>query len=193
MFTLRQIRGGIGYLLINFATPIGFYLTFRTYGVKPAIALAIAVTTIQVLVHRLYRLKFSPFFIIASGFIVLFGTMDLLVQNPRFFRLEPFVQNIVMATLLWVTVVARIPVARTFAMALPRWLRPEPSHGTDAYLRKLTWIWVVYLYLKAFLFLYLAFQVDLGTLIVLRSFVGGGSLVLMVLGDFVYRRWWRRG
>src|SRR4051812_25841669 len=75
--TRIQLKKALGYVLINFATPIAFYLTFRIYGPKPAIAFGIGVTCIQLVFHRLYRIRPSPFFLLASGFTVAFGTIDL--------------------------------------------------------------------------------------------------------------------
>ncbi len=187
-FSGLKVRKGISYVLINFAAPIVFYLAFHRLGPKPAIALAIGATGIQLGVHWVYRLSISPFFMVASGFTVSFGLIDLFIQSPRFFRLEPFAQNFLIATVLLFTYFARIPILAYFIRALPEALRPRVFNSTSRYLRKLTLIWAIYLYLKSILFLYLAFRVDLGALIVLRSVIGGGTLVLMFVGEMLYRK-----
>jgi len=190
--TPSELRSGLAYTFLNFATPIAFYLTFHWFGAKSAIGFGVGVTFVQLLVHWVYRLKFSPFFLLASGFLLAFGILDLFLQTPRFFRLEPFVQNFVIASAFLITVFMRIPLITHFAGALPKKFRPNlSSPAAIRYLRKLTLIWAVYLYSKAALFLYLAFQVNLGDLILLRSVLGGGTLLLMIGGELAYRHWFR--
>ena len=184
---------GVEYVLVNFATPICFYLAFRYWGAKPAIGLAVGTTTAQWIYHKAFRLKVTPFFLIGSGFTVGFGTIDLLIQSPTVFRFEPFAQNFIIATVLMLTVFRKVPTLYYFAEALPEKVRPDlVGEGSIAYLRKLTWIWIIYLYFKAFAFLYFAFNVELGNLILLRSLVGGGSLILLFLGELIYRKWIRQ-
>jgi intracellular septation protein A len=176
---------------LNLATPLAFYAAFQFFGAKPAISLALAVTCLQLLVYWIYRIPLSPVFIVATGFTVLFGGIDLFLQSPRFFRLEPFAQNFLIATVLLSSVRLRIPVAAWFISGLPKKIRPDVSPAGQDYLRKLTFVWSIYLYLKAAVFLYLAFEVDLGALILLRSIIGGGSMVVLVGGELIYRKWFR--
>ncbi len=190
--TKSELRKGLGYVLINFATPIAFYITFNTAGAKPAITLAIGVTLLQVLVHFIYKMRPSPFFIVASGFTVAFGSIDLFLESPRYFRFEPTVQNLIMGSLLVFCLILKYPIAARFAEALPHRFRPNLSETKDSYLRRLTWIWVFYLYIKSLIFLYLALKVDLGRLILLRTVLGGGSLMILFVGEIVYRKWFRR-
>lgn len=182
----------LGFVLINFATPIVFYITFRIAGARPAIAFAVGATAIQVFCHWIFRLRFSPFFIVASGFTVLFGGIDLFIQIPRFYRLEPAVQNFVIATAFLMTMFTRVPMITHFAAALPKNFRPDIVASDESYIRKLTWVWIFYLYFKAGVFLFLALHVNLGDLIVLRSLIGGGTIALLFVGEIVYRKWIRR-
>lgn len=187
--TGSDLRKGAGYVLINFATPIAFFITFHEWGPKPAIALSIGVTFLQLLAHALYRIRPSLFFALASGFTVGFGTLDLWIQSPRFFRLEPFAQNFGVATFFLVTLASKVPTISYFLRALPLPLRPDLKHLGSSYLKHLTVIWIVYLYLKSFFFLYLAFHVNLANLIVIRSVFGGGTLFLLFIGELLYRAW----
>ena len=147
-----ELRQGIEFILINFATPIAFYFTFRWRGAKPAIALAIVVTLIQLMTHGYYRIKPSPFFIIASGFTVFFGGIDLFIHTPQFFRLEPSAQNLIVGSGLFFAYFARYPIAKRFLDALPQKIRPIYIPDAEAYLRRLTLVWAFYLYFKAAFF-----------------------------------------
>lgn len=184
---------GLSYTLLNFATPIVFYFAFRYLGAKAAIGYAILATFLQFLAHRLGGKSLSPFFLLSSGFVIFFGSIDLILRTPTVFRLEPFVQNFVVATSILITTMADIPLFEYFVDALPHWLRPVLDPEMAVYLRRVTWVWIGYLYVKSAVFLYLAFHVDLGTLILLRSVLGGGSLLLLILGEFAYRSYfWQR-
>ena len=74
--TFLELKRGGAYVLLNFATPLVFYSVFHVFGAKPAIGFSVAVTLIQFAIHRFYQIKISPFFILASGFIVCFGVID---------------------------------------------------------------------------------------------------------------------
>ena len=189
------LRAGsaLEFIFKNFATPIAFFLTFQAYGAKPAIALALVVTAVTLLIHLIFKLKISPFFMVAAGFTVVLGSIDLVVSTPRFFRLEPFAQNFLMGAVFLVTVLMKRPIAEWFAAALPASVRPELGPGSRGYLQGVTLAWSIYFFLKSFLFLYLALQVDLGRLVILRSVIGGASLAVMFGGELAYRKWfWRR-
>lgn len=174
---------------MNFATPIAFWIAFNCVGAKLAIGIAVGVSVSQTLVHRLRGIRFSPIFIVATGFTVFFGVIDLCLQDPCFFRLEPFLQNFLIGAGLTLTLAKRIPVAAWFASALPERMRPPLTPETEGYLRKLTAIWTSYFYLKSLLFLYLAYQVDLDDLVILRTILGGGSLLVMIFGERLYRKY----
>lgn len=181
-----------GYIFDNFAVPIVFFITFRGWGAKTAISFVIGVTIFQLAVSWILKKPLSPFFIIAAVFTISFGGIDLIIPDPKFFRLEPFVQNLVMGLLFLSTVFTNTPLIARFAGALPAKLRPDFSRIGHNYLKRLTLIWAVYLLVKSFIFLYLALNVDLGSLIVLRPVIGGGTLLLLVVGEMIYRKWLHR-
>jgi intracellular septation protein A len=185
---LRFTRS-VGYVLLNFATPLVFYIAFYQWGSKPAIGYAVAVTLVQLLVHAFKKLTPSPLFLMASGFTVLFGSADLLLDDPKYYRLAPAVENMIIAILLWVTYLRGTPLIVYFIRALPKpfqeyFADPSPD---GSYMMKVTVAWIIYLFLKAGMFLYLALQYDLGMFVLLRSVFGGLTLGLMLLGEWVYR------
>jgi intracellular septation protein A len=180
------------FALRNFATPVIFYITFHVYGAKPAIAFAIATSVLQFLYHRMKRIAISPFLWVGSGFTVLFGSMDMVIASPRFYRLEPGVHNLVIGLAFLTSLILKKPLLGWFMNSLPGFLRPHPDELDARYMNVVTWIWTVYLLAKSALYFWLAFQVDLGDLIALRSIIGGGTLGLLFLGEIAYRKWIRR-
>ena len=178
----------VSFLLSSLLVPVTFYLLFRLLGPKPAIAFAVATSLGQGLITRLRGRPLSPFFLLASFFTVFFGGIDLVIPIPQFYRLEPGVQNLLLSVLFGVALIAHVPIAEKFAAALPMTVRPELSPATQGYLRKVAWAWVVYFFLKGWLYVYLAFQVDLGNLVILRTIIGGPSLAIMFGGEVLIRK-----
>ena len=193
--SLRNLWTVLEFVLKNFATPIAFFVVFEGYGAKPAIAMAIGVTFIQLFAHWILELSLSPFFLVASGFTVALGSIDLVIASPQFYRLEPFAQNFVMSVMFASTLFTKMPMVAWFAAALPEKIRPNVSVTDPAgrrYFRQVTFVWSIYFVLKSFFFLYLAFQVDLGRLVILRSVIGGVTLAMMLGGELAYRKWVKR-
>lgn len=182
-----KLVGGAAYVLTNFASPIVFYLTFHKIGAKAAIGLTISVTVLQLLFHGFRKQKPTIFFIITTLFVVIFGGVDLFLSTPRFFRFEPFAQNFLIASFFLYTYLAHVPIYSRIAADLPARLRPKQPLP-EKYYRQVTLAWVVYLFIKAGFFLFLAFAVNLGELILLRSIIGGGTLLAMLLGELRYRK-----
>lgn len=178
----------VSFLLNALSVPIGFYLIFNHYGAKPAIALCVVVASIQMLYARWKGESPSPFLILSGAFTIGFGTIDLLIASPQFFRLEPAVQNFIIATVFLVSQLVRFPVAEKFIAALPAAVRPGKGPGAAEFLHRVIWAWIVYFYFKAAVYLYLAFAVDLGLLVILRTAIGMPSLVLMFAAQLWFGR-----
>lgn len=185
---LEKAGKAASFILLNFGAPIAFFGVFQLAGAKPAIGLAVAATLIQALAHWVFSLPISPFYIVASGFTVAFGVIDLLIDSPRFFRLEPFAQNFLIGLIFLISLKTRISVLGWLVNGLPAAFRPKLRPEMTDYMRRLTLLWGLYLLAKAFIFLYLAYHVNLGHLILLRSLIGGGSLGLMIGGEIIYRK-----
>lgn len=204
--TLRQmLLQAIEFFLKNFIVPVAFILTFKAAGAKAAIAVAVVATVLQILVSRWKRIKLSPFFIVSSAFALVSGGLDLVLSTPQYYRLEPFVQNMLIGSVLLGTVMAKLPVVEWFAAGLPERIRPQVGEVSSSrltknpsvdllppsYVRKLTLIWVIYFFTKGTAYLWLAFQVDLGNLVLLRSTLGPLSFGLLLGGEMAFRRWRR--
>jgi len=183
-----QFGSALGFIFKNFATPIVFYVAFKFGGPKEAISFAVAVALIQVAAHLAFRWRFSPYFLLSSMFTVTFGGADLFVKAPRFFRLEPFAQNITISMLFLASLWTRRSLVEILAESLPLSFRPIFNRDDLGYLRRLTFIWAGYFFAKAFFFLYLAFRIDLGSLYISRVIFGNLSAVLLLLGEHVYRK-----
>lgn len=176
------------FVLKNFLVPILFFLSFRWWGAKPAIVIAVAAALFNVVFLRLRKERLPSFFVIASVFTVLFGGIDLLSVDPRYFKIMPFAENALLGTVFLTAALARLPLLQWFAKDLPARLKPAPGEISERYIRNLTFIWSAYFCAKAFVYLYFAFCVDLGELIVLRSLIGNVSIALILGGEIIYRR-----
>jgi intracellular septation protein A len=203
-----ESRKWLQFLLRNFAAPAVFIIVLRIVGPRPAIASAVAATVAEIAWARLTRRSLSPIFLVASGFTILFGTIDMSLASPRFFRLEPFIHNVILAGAALGLAFAPVEALRGFADALPQGVRPEEREfagqpevaarpqsaraALEDYLRKLALVWSAYFLAKSLFFLELSKRVDLGQLVALRTLIGGSTLVLMVGAEILYRKKWRR-
>jgi intracellular septation protein A len=193
---LQDLRATADFVLKNLAPPIIFFVVFKAYGAKPAIAITVAATSVQLAIHLVARHVISPFFLTAALFTLLFGGLDLVAQDPSLFRLAPFAQNLVLGAVFWATVILDKPIASWFARALPPRFRPNlderGGQAMERYLRNVTLAWAAYFIAKGLLFLYLAHKVDLGELVMLRTVIGSATLLLMFGGEVLYRKKLRR-
>jgi len=189
-----HLRTAATFVVKGFLPPIAFYAVFSKYGGHPAIAVAVAITVVQLAVHLVLQHVISPFFLTTALFTILFGGFDLIAQEPRYYRLAPFAENFILGVTFYVTCALKRPIAGWFVKALPPQLRPGESHSPelDGYLARVTYVWSAYFLAKSFLFLYLGLTVDLGKLIILRSVIGGPTIVLMFVGELLYRKWRKR-
>ncbi len=188
----ERLREILTFALRNFIVPIVFFVTFRLAGPEPAIAFAVGVAVVQTGVFLRWRIPLNPFFIASSAFTVFFGGLDLVFGGARFYRLSPFFHNLVIGTVLFVSLFTRLSLMEWFAHGLPDRFRPKGGEIGRGYFRKMTLLWVVYFYLKSVFYLWLAFQVDLGELILLRSVIGNISFAIVFLGEIIYRKALRR-
>ena len=175
------------FLAENLAAPLSFFVLFRLTGPKWAIAAAALISGVQLVrdLHAGSGLK--PLLLVASGFTIGFGALDLVLTSPRFFRYEPALQNAFLGLAFLVSLGMERPLIERFAQSLPERFRPEPGPVSRRYLRRLTSVWAVYFAVKATFFLHLAHTVTLDRLVVLRSIVGGLSLVAMIGGEILFR------
>ncbi len=185
---MTRLGNAISFVLLNFGAPIAFFVVFQWAGAKPAIALAVVATLVQALAHWVFSQPISPFYVVASGFTVAFGIIDLVIDNPKFFRLEPFAQNLLIGLVFLISLKTKISVLGWLVNGIPVAFRPRIGPEMSGYLRRLTLIWGIYLIAKSLVFLYLALHVNLGELILLRSVIGGGSLGLLIMGEIIYRK-----
>jgi intracellular septation protein A len=187
MWDVTRFLTAVRFLIENFLAPFAFFVVFRLRGTKPAIAVALAILVLQAGYFWLRRIRFSPFFITAGLVTLLTGTADLLVTHPHYFRLSPAGQNFFIALLLLVAMAAHLPVIEWFASGLPARFRPDLTKLPREYPRRVAWLFVAYFVAKGGLYLYLAFEVDLGELVILRSIIGPISFGLLVLAEWRLR------
>jgi len=176
------------FILKNFAAPIGFFVVFQFYGAKPAIGVALLLTFFVAAFHRLRNDPMSPFFKMGSALTLFFGSLDFLVATPRFFRLEPAASNFLLGLIFIGSLIFKVSIAEWFAAGLPEKFRPTLDSRSGSYLRKVTLVWAIYFFIKAFIFLYIALRVDLGRLVILRTLIGGMSGAILIGGEVWYRK-----
>jgi uncharacterized membrane protein len=131
------------------------------------------------------------FFTLATVFTVVFGGMDLLVDTPKYFRLEPFAQNFCIGVIFLATLETRHNMIERLVEAIPEAYRPDMNREGEGYMKNLTRVWAAYFLIKAFAFLYVALRVNLATLYALRISLGSLSALILLLGEIIYRHRFR--
>lgn len=182
------LRKWLIFLILNFATPGVFFLVFRMAGAKWAICFALLSTLLQSFAHWIYRRPITPFFGVSSGFTLLLGWMDLVIDSPRYFRLAPGLESFALGILFYGSSFTKTPWAAWFAQSLPGLRKMGLLATGPVYLKKVTRFWAAYFFFKGALFLYVGLRVDLGQLVLFRAIFGTSTLVLMFFGEWAYRR-----
>ena len=182
------LRTTLKFTLENLLPSLVFFIIYHWKGATAAVAFAVGAAALQIVIQRILQSNLSPVFIIAAGFTIVFGSASLLASNPHFYRFEPFAQNFLLGTAFLVTLLAKATFAEWLMGSMPHQIRPNIEALGVSYFRRLTLVWAFYCFLKAALYLYLSYHVNLGELILLRSLLGGGSIALLVLGEILYRK-----
>lgn len=183
-----RIAQVLAFVAQNFSVPVLFFVVFRLAGAQAAVATALIGTLIEAIILRARRGRVPPFFLVISFFTLLFGSIDLALKVPNYYRFEPFAQSALVGTLLWLAVLLKIPIARWLADDLPPEYRPDESRLPKGYLSRILLVFAAYFYLKAITYLWLSRVLDLGTLMLVRPFVGNGSFIALLLAEVAYRK-----
>lgn len=176
------------FLLKNVSVPLIFAAVFRLFGAKPAIGFAAVATALQLLIQWVIRSPISPIFLVASAYTIGFGTVDLLIENPRYFRFEPALQNFTIGLAFLGSLVTGRPIVAWFEKALPESLRKDPALLGPHYYFYSTLAWGLYFLFKTVVFYYAALELELDMLVGFRSVFGGLTLAAMFGGEIWIRK-----
>lgn len=187
-----RIVGAARWLLESFGPLIVFLLFEHAFGLVSAIVASIVVSA-GLVAHQIVRdRKISLFTGFVAASVIVFGFLDLHYQTGFFIKIEPALGNCATGIFFVATVIMGRPVIIEFAeKALGRKL-PDRLHG---YFVFWTLIWALFFFLRAGAYVWMAYHLSIDRALVLRSFIGPLSFVVLLGAEMGVRflKFGRRG
>ena len=182
-FRLSKLLGLGRFVLSEFGPLALFWALNVTFGVKVAIAGAIA----AILVDSAWRwsrgLAFTRLYKLTSGLTLAFGAVDLLAASPFLlkyeFKYEAVVTNLVTCVAFVYGAFGEKPMIQEIAERREGALPATPE--VRRFFQLFTLAWALYFAAKAALYLYLVMLLPLGEAIAVRAALGSASLAIMTL------------
>lgn len=169
---LRVVLGEFGPLVV-------FWGLTLTFGVKAAIAGALAVILVDG-AWRLWRGRpFTRVYLIVSALTLGFGAVDLYVATPFLIVYEAPITNVLTGAAFAIGAFGEKPMLQELAEQRPGNIIP-PTPEVKRFFRLFTLIWAAYFFLKAIAYLWIAATLPLTQALALRSLGGSISLVAMI-------------
>ena len=144
---------------------------------KPAILGSIVFIVADAVWRWRKGLKFTRLYLRVSALTLIFGFVDRISTSPFMLKYEAAVSNVVTRVAFIVGALGEKPIIQEVAEQ-----RGESFVATDeirAFFRLFTLVWAAYFFLKAVLFLWMAWTLQMEAM-ALRSAIGGVSLGLMI-------------
>ena len=166
------------FALAEFGPLIVFWLLALAFGVKPAILGSIAFIIADAVWRWRKGLKFTRLYLLVSALTLVFGFVDLVATSPFMLKYEAAVSNVVTGIAFVVGALGEKPIIQEVAEQ-----RGESFVATDetrTFFRLFTLVWAAYFFLKAILFVWMAWTMPMLEAMALRSAIGGVSLGLMI-------------
>jgi intracellular septation protein len=166
-------------LLLDFFPIILFFVTFKTWGIMAATAVAIAATVLQI--AYLWRKNgfVEPMQWVSLGVIVVFGGATLLTQDETFIKWKPTVLYWLMGAALWIGLYV---FKRNFIQQLMGAQVTLPPHAWGLLLHS----WASFFGLMGCLNIWVANHFDTDTWVSFKLFGGLGLMLVFVVAQGVY-------
>ena len=166
-------------LLIDFFPIILFFVTFKTWGIMAATAVAIGATILQI--AYLWRKNgfVEPMQWVSLGVIVVFGGATLLTQDETFIKWKPTVLYWLMGGALWI---GRYFFKRNLIQKLMSAQIELPEHAWELLLHS----WASFFGLMGCLNIWIANNYDTDTWVSFKLFGGLGLMLVFVIAQGIY-------
>ncbi len=80
-------------LLFDFLPIIAFFVAYKLADIYVATMVIIAATVLQVSIHWLRTRRVNPLHLVSAGFVLVFGSLTLLIHSTAFIMWKPTVVN----------------------------------------------------------------------------------------------------
>jgi intracellular septation protein len=166
-------------LLLDFFPIILFFVTFKTWGIMAATAVAIVATVLQIAYLWRKNGYVEPMQWVSLGVIVVFGGATLLTQDETFIKWKPTVLYWLMSAALWLGLYV---FKRNFIEKLmgAQVTLPAPAWGV------LLHSWACFFAVMGCLNIWVANHFDTDTWVSFKLFGGLGLMLVFVVAQGVY-------
>jgi intracellular septation protein A len=166
------------FALAEFGPLIVFWLVALTLGVKAAILGSIVFILADAVWRWRKGLAFTRLYLLVSALTLTFGFVDLVSTSPFMLKYEAAVSNIATGIAFVVGALGEKPILQE--VAEQRGASFVATNEIRAFFRLFTLAWAAYFFLKAALFLWMAWTMPMLEAMALRSAIGGVTLGLMI-------------
>ena len=166
-------------LLSEFATLIVFWAVYWPFGIKAAIGACVLYIIGDAIRRRWQRVPFSRLYVLSSALAVVFGAIDLVSRTPFMIQYEAVITNAVIGAIFVAGARGERPLLQNIA---EDWvMEPFPARpDIRRFFALFTLAWAAYFFLRAALYLWLAWTLPLAQALAIRALIGIPSLIVMV-------------
>lgn len=177
------------FLAESFGPLVVFWVLEHTLGLLAAIISSIACGVVLVVLQVVRDKAVSPFTAFVAASVAIFGALDLKYQTGFFVKLEPALGNTITGIFFLSTVAFGKPIIRELAEKQRGSKLPDRASG---YLRSLTIVWGFFFFVRAALYVWMAFKLTLDQALAVRAIASPVSFCAMIFGEMGVR-WLRWG
>jgi len=175
---MSKLMAVAGFAAAEFGPLIVFWGLVATLGVKTAILGSILFIAGDALWRWRMGLKFTRLYLLVSALTLAFGFVDLVSTSPFMLKYEAAVSNAATGLVFVIGALGDKPIIQEAAEQ--RGYSFVVTKEIRAFFRLFTLLWAAYLFLKAALFVWMAWTMPMLEAMALRSVIGGVSLGLMI-------------
>jgi len=177
--------GGLARWVVETFGPLLAFLAFEhTLGLVAAIV-ASSVASVALVGTQIARdRKVSPFTAFIAASVLVFGALDLRYQTGFFVKIEPALGNAATGLFFLGSVLVRRPVI----IELAERTSGRKMDKVYGYLTAWTVVWSVFFFIRASVYVWMAYSLSLDSALVVRGVVGPLSFGAMFLVEMAVRR-----
>ena len=183
-----RLAGIVRFVLESFGPLIVFVALEHAVSLYAAIVSSIVTGAILVAIQIVRDRKISPFTMYIAASVAIFGALDMKYQSGLFVKLEPAIGN----TLTALFFIGSVLFGRPLILELAQKQRAEPlSANARRYLRGLTVVWGLFFFLRASIYVWMAYRFTIDQALAIRSVGSPASFGVMIVGEMGvrYLRW----
>jgi len=188
----RKWAAVVRFVLESFGPLIVFVTFEHAISLFAAIVSSIVTGVILVIVQIARDKKISPFTAYIAASVAVFGVLDLKYQTGFFVKIEPAIGNALTGLFFLSSVFFGKPIIVELAQ---KQQRAEPfKPQVLAYLRSLTIAWGVFFFVRASIYVWMAYRLTIDQALAVRSVASPASFGGMIVGEwgFRYLRWGKK-